>query len=151
MHMHCVQANAIGGFASTVSKSLPSPSPSTTMAMPSPNSLRVAAAQMTSVSDLAANFATCSRLVKVLFFFIFSFLGSLYFLSYSPILFYIILFLFFFFLIIDCLVVLSIGFGVQRKQLQLEPNCFAFLRPSLMWVSRMGTVLGLLSHWMDQL
>ncbi|WVY94542.1 hypothetical protein V8G54_033630 [Vigna mungo] len=34
------------------------------MAMPSPDSLRVAAAQMTSVSDLAANFATCSRLVK---------------------------------------------------------------------------------------
>ncbi|KAI5318742.1 hypothetical protein L3X38_038450 [Prunus dulcis] len=28
------------------------------------NSLRVAAAQMTSINDLAANFATCSRLVK---------------------------------------------------------------------------------------
>lgn len=29
------------------------------------NSVRVAAAQMTSINDLAANFATCSRLVKV--------------------------------------------------------------------------------------
>ncbi|KAJ6429053.1 hypothetical protein OIU84_020649 [Salix udensis] len=28
------------------------------------NSVRVAAAQMTSINDLAANFATCSRLVK---------------------------------------------------------------------------------------
>ncbi|XP_047165843.1 deaminated glutathione amidase, chloroplastic/cytosolic isoform X2 [Vigna umbellata] len=63
MHMHCVQTSAIGGFASPIIKSSLS-LPSTTMAMPSPNSLRVAAAQMTSVSDLAANFATCSRLVK---------------------------------------------------------------------------------------
>lgn len=31
------------------------------------NSVRVAAVQMTSVNDLAANFATCSRLVKVSF------------------------------------------------------------------------------------
>lgn len=37
-------------------------SPISTMAA---NSLRVAAAQMTSINDLAANFATCSRLVKV--------------------------------------------------------------------------------------
>lgn len=29
------------------------------------NSVRVAAAQMTSINDLAANFTTCSRLVKV--------------------------------------------------------------------------------------
>ncbi|XP_014512478.1 nitrilase-like protein 2 isoform X1 [Vigna radiata var. radiata] len=66
MHMHCVQTSAIGGFASPIPKSSLSLS-STTMATPSPNSLRVAAAQMTSVSDLAANFATCSRLVKVFF------------------------------------------------------------------------------------
>lgn len=32
----------------------------------STNSVRVAAAQMTSITDLASNFATCSRLVKVL-------------------------------------------------------------------------------------
>ncbi|XP_068490572.1 deaminated glutathione amidase, chloroplastic/cytosolic isoform X2 [Phaseolus vulgaris] len=64
MHMHCVQANSIGGFVSSIPKSSLSLSPTTTMAMPSPNSLRVAAAQMTSVSDLAANFATCSGLVK---------------------------------------------------------------------------------------
>ncbi|XP_021910403.1 nitrilase-like protein 2 [Carica papaya] len=32
--------------------------------MASANSVRVAAAQMTSINDLAANFATCSRLAK---------------------------------------------------------------------------------------
>ena len=36
------------------------------------NSVRVAAAQMTSINDLAANFATCSRLVKVYSLFNFS-------------------------------------------------------------------------------
>jgi len=97
MYMHCVQVSAIGGFASPIPKSSVSLW-STTMAVASPNSLRVAAAQMTSVSDLAANFATCSRLVKVFFFSIFSFLGSLYFLSYFPLLFYI-LFLFSVFLL----------------------------------------------------
>lgn len=34
--------------------------------MAAANSVRVAAAQMTSVNDIAANFATCSRLVKVI-------------------------------------------------------------------------------------
>lgn len=33
------------------------------------NTVRIAAAQMTSVNDLATNFATCSRLVKVFVFF----------------------------------------------------------------------------------
>ena len=36
------------------------------------NSVRVAAVQMTSINDLAANFATCSRLVKVYSLFNFS-------------------------------------------------------------------------------
>lgn len=39
----------------------------------------------------------------------------------------------------------------QRKQHQLEPNCFAFRRPFLTWVLRMATVFVLLNHWMDQL
>lgn len=36
------------------------------------NSVRVAAAQMTSITDLASNFSTCSRLVKVTNYYIFS-------------------------------------------------------------------------------
>lgn len=83
--MFCVSLNVIGGFTSRIPNSSSVSVSSTTMA--SSNSLRVAAAQMTSISDLAANFATCSRLVKVLFFSIFSFLGYLYFFSYSPIMF----------------------------------------------------------------
>ena len=46
------------------------------------NSVRVAAAQMTSVNDLAANFATCSRLVKVLS--IYEILFCIYIYVYTP-------------------------------------------------------------------
>lgn len=53
------------------------------------NSVRVAAAQMTSINDLTANFSTCSRLVKVVstpfsffsFFFSFSLLKNWVFIS----------------------------------------------------------------------
>ncbi|OIW12773.1 hypothetical protein TanjilG_24706 [Lupinus angustifolius] len=62
--------NLIGGRFYThilrhrrVSSSLSFSSLSTTESMAS-NSVRVAAAQMTSINDLAANFATCSRLVQ---------------------------------------------------------------------------------------
>ncbi|KAL5140369.1 Nitrilase-like protein 2 [Glycine soja] len=59
--MFCVSVgvNFIGGFA--VASGIPKSSVSATMAS---NSVRVAAAQMTSISDLAANLATCSRLIK---------------------------------------------------------------------------------------
>ena len=82
-----VNANLIGGRiythlpATSLVKRYPHrllsvPPPSSSSASSSPlsgdpisimasNSLRVAAAQMTSINDLAANFATCSRLVKV--------------------------------------------------------------------------------------
>ncbi|KAK7343252.1 hypothetical protein VNO77_11860 [Canavalia gladiata] len=58
--MFCVSVNVIGGFHHRIPKSFVTNSVSAMAA----NSVRVAAAQMTSVADLAANFATSSRLVK---------------------------------------------------------------------------------------
>lgn len=43
----------------------------------------------------------------------------------------------------------GILFYFQRKLLQLGQSCFVFLKISLMWVPNKGTVLKLLSHWMD--
>lgn len=89
------------------------------------NSVRVAAAQMTSVTDLASNFSTCSRLVKVT--------TPLY-----------ILFIFHF-------TISYLFFCFQRKLHQLELNCFVFPKHSLLWVLKMVIVLVLLNLWMDLL
>lgn len=169
LSLSCVNANLIG---SRISTSI-SPVKRHTRCSPllagesvmASNSLRVAAAQMTSINDLAANFATCSRLVKVFHLFLskVSFFLSPFNLSHlarSP---------FFIcnrvslkigcFICVVVVIIIIILYWLfeafchticlQRKQHQLEQKCFAFLKPSLMWVSRMGTVPLLLNLWTD--
>ncbi|KAG6763611.1 hypothetical protein POTOM_031038 [Populus tomentosa] len=102
------------------------------------NSVRVAAVQMTSINDLAANFATCSRLAKLRY--SFSLLKqrnpryACRTLGVDP----------------TCAVRITCDCQVQKQWL-LGQSWFVFLKVFLSLRQRMGKVLSLRNLWTDQL